>query len=70
MVFDPKIGQRVQVVCDERCGAEYRYLLSLDRKIGTLRVVARSKSRTHGVEIDGRIYAVPRGNLRKVNKND
>ena len=34
--------------------------------IGTIEIVGRGKPRNHGVMVDGVMYVVPAGNLRKV----
>lgn len=63
MMANPKVGQRVQVW--------YRKSLALTMplhgKVGTVEVVIPNKRvKNHGVRIDGKLYAVPCGNLRKV----
>lgn len=62
MMLNPRKGQRVQCwyrkpVC---------HLFSLHGKVGTVVIVSRGKPRNHGVEVDGRFYVVPCGNLRRL----
>lgn len=57
MMLNPRIGQLAQ--CWYKCRA-----MPLHGKIGVVRVASRGKPRNHGVEIAGRLYVVPCGNLR------
>lgn len=64
MIVHPYIGQAVQ--CWYRAGV--RHLVKLHGKVGVVKIVARGPGpRNHGVEIDGNLYVVPCGNLRKPN---
>jgi len=58
MMLNPRIGQRVQCWYKNRA-------LPLHGKIGIVTVVSRGKPRNHGVTIDGMLYVVPCGNLRR-----
>lgn len=58
----PKPGQTVQVWYNRRIAPT----MPLHGKTGVVRIVARGKGpRNHGVVIDGRLWVVPCGNLRK-----
>jgi len=60
MIFHPRIGQRVRVHYARRVGAVMPY----HGMHGLVRVVAAGPGpRNVGVEIDGRLVVVPRGNL-------
>lgn len=62
MLCYPKLGQRVQCWYAER----KRGIAPLHGRIGMVVVASRGPGpRNHGVEIDGRFYVVPCGNLRK-----
>lgn len=58
MLSNPTAGQRVQ------CWYKHR-AMPLHGKIGTVEIVGRGKPRNHGVMVDGVLYVVPAGNLRK-----
>lgn len=61
MMLNPRKGQRVQVWYNKRvCG-----FMPLHGKIGIVIIVCRGRPRNHGVEIEGRVYSIPCGNLRK-----
>jgi len=60
-MLKPRVGQRVQVWYAKRT----RFCAPLHGKVGTVVVVSRGKPRNHGVEIDGKLYVVPCGNLRR-----
>ncbi len=61
MISNPNKGQRVQVWY--RAGM--RDWMPLHGKIGEVEIVCKArKARNHGVLIDGKVYAVPCGNLR------
>lgn len=63
MISNPKLGQQVQVWYAKR----YAHTMPLHAKVGTVVVVCKARRcRNHGVAIDGVMYAVPCGNLRKV----
>lgn len=62
MIFHPKIGQRVRVHYAQRAA---RYM-PLHGKVGVVRIVTQGRApgpRNVGVEIDGQIVVIPRGNL-------
>jgi len=61
MIASPKTGQRVQVWYRE----SLRGFMPLHGKIGKVVVSSRGKPRNHGVEIDGTMFVIPCGNLRK-----
>jgi hypothetical protein len=69
MMTNPRIGQRVQ--CWHR--ESLRPIAPLHGRVGTVVVRARGgrrkgeakRVRNHGVEIDGRLFVVPYGHLRK-----
>lgn len=70
MMAHPRIGQRLQVwyaVKPRRRGglvpAEF---MPYHGKIGTVCIIGRSKPLNHGIDIDGKIVAIPCGNLRRV----
>lgn len=62
MLANPKQGQRVQ--CWYR--RDRAAFMPLHGKLGSVVVVSRGTPRNHGVEVDGAVYVVPCGNLRKV----
>lgn len=63
MFCRPKIDALVKV----HYGNKYCAMMPLHGRIGIVRVVATGPGpRNHGVEIDGRIYVVPCGNLNKL----
>jgi len=60
MIFHPRMGQRVRVHYAKRRAAVMPY----QGKVGVVRVVSRGPGpRNTGVEIDGQLVVVPRGNL-------
>jgi len=59
MMLNPRLGQRVQ------CWYKH-HAMPLHGKIGRIKIVSHGKPRNHGVEIEGQVYSVPCGNLRKV----
>ena len=60
MIFHPRINQRVRVHYARRAAA----YIPLHGKTGVVRVVSRGPGpRNVGVEIDGRLFVIPRGNL-------
>jgi len=63
MMLNPRIGSEVQVWYR----AQARPHMPLHGRIGTVRIVSRGPGpRNHAVEIDGEMWFVPCGNLRKV----
>ena len=58
MITNPKQGQPVQ------CWYKHR-AMPLHGKVGIVEIVVTGKPRNHGVRIDGTLYVVPAGNLRK-----
>lgn len=65
MMLNPRKGQRVQ--CWYR--KKVCRLFPLHGKVGTVVYASRGKPRNHCVEVDGRRYVVPCGNLRRVSSN-
>lgn len=66
MMGHPRLGQSVRVHYARRWGA-----MPLQDRVGVVRVVASGRGpRNHGVEIDGRIYAVPCGNLQTLRSEE
>ncbi len=61
MMLNPRLGQRVTVWYR----ANLRGSMPLHARAGIVRVRSHNKPRNHGVEIDGRVYSVPCGNLRR-----
>jgi hypothetical protein len=62
MLVHPRHGQPVQIWYNKRIAPT----MPLHGRTGTVQIIARGKGpRNHGVEIDGQVYAVPCGNLRK-----
>lgn len=61
MMLNPRIGQRVTVWY--RAGL--RDAMPLHARSGVVRVRGSAKPRNHGVEIDGKVYSIPCGNLMK-----
>ncbi len=60
MISNPRPGDRVLL----HYGPAWRRVCSaLHGRVGVVRVAGRAKPRSHGVELDGRIYVVPAGNL-------
>ena len=60
MIFHPRIGQRARVHYAKGLAAMMPY----HGKVGVVRIVSRGPGpRNVGVEIDGRLVVVPRGNL-------
>lgn len=60
MIANPKRGRVVQIWYNKRIAPT----MPLHGKIGVVEVVSRGRPRNHGVVVDGRLYAVPCGNLR------
>lgn len=64
MMANPRKGQLVRV--------HYKKSLAdwfpLHGKVGTVEIVCKGKPRNHGVVIDGKLYAIPCGNLNKYEK--
>ena len=60
MIFHPRIGQRVRVHYAKRAAS----IMPHHGKTGAVRIVTDGPGpRNVGVEIDGRLVVVPRGNL-------
>ena len=59
MLSYPQIGQRVQVWYADKT-------MPLQGMIGVVKIRSVGRPRNHGVLIDGKIYSIPCGNLRKV----
>lgn len=60
MIFHPKVGQHVRVHYAQRAAPHMPY----HGKYGVVRIVSRGPGpRNVGVEIDGQIVVIPRGNL-------
>jgi hypothetical protein len=66
MMANPKLGQLVQVWYAKR----YAHTMPLHGKIGKVVIVSKGKPRNHGVEVNGTMYAIPCGNLRKVHDTE
>jgi len=66
MICNPKKGQRVQAWYRAVVG----HVMPLHGRIGEVVIVGTGRPRNHGVEIDGTMYSIPCGNLRKVNACD
>ena len=63
MLVYPKVGTPVQIWYKRSLAAWF----PLHGRVGVVRVVAKGKGpRNHGVLVDGQLYVVPCGNLRKV----
>ena len=63
MIVYPKQGQPVQIWYKKSLA----HWFPLHGKVGTVCVVAKGKGpRNHGILVDGKLYVVPCGNLRKV----
>lgn len=60
MIASPRIGQVVQCWY----AAKVRAARPLHARVAVVEIVSRGRPRNHGVRIDGRLYAVPCGNLR------
>jgi hypothetical protein len=61
MMSYPRIGSVVQLWY----GKKWRPVAPLHGRTGTVKVSGRGKPRNHGVEIDGTVYVVPCGNIRR-----
>lgn len=61
MLSCPKVGARVQVWYR----VSLRAFMPLHAKVGIVVVSSRGRPRNHGIEIDGVLFVVPAGNLRK-----
>jgi len=61
MMANPRLGQTVQIWYKKSLADWF----PLHGKIGTVVIVCKArKCRNHGVLVEGRMYAVPCGNLR------
>jgi len=65
MLLNPKIGSRAQVWYRK----DIAETMPLHGRIGRIAVVSRGRPRNHGIEVNGVIFAVPCGNLRKPQKS-
>ena len=66
MIFHPRVGQHARLHYAKRMAA----LAPHHGKVGVVRVVAKGPGpRNVGVEIDGRVIVVPRGNLVAVDES-
>lgn len=61
VLCNPRLNQLVRI----RYAAGYAHLMPLHDMIGIIRVVGNGRPRNHGVEVQGRMYAIPAGNLMK-----
>lgn len=60
MVSNPRKGDAVVI----RYKKSLKSWFPLEGKIGTVRIVCKARRcRNHGVEVDGKVYAIPCGNL-------
>jgi hypothetical protein len=65
MLANPRIGQRVQVWYRKSLAAE----MPLHGKVGTVAIrIPNGRIKNHGVVIDGKLYAIPCGNLRQISQ--
>lgn len=58
MLTNPRPGQPVLLWYRNRS-------MPLHGRVGTVEIVSRGRPRNHGVRVDGVLYVVPCGNLRK-----
>jgi len=69
MLSNPRIGERVRVHYAEKkkpgALAAKADVMPLHGKTGIVRIRARGRPRNHGVEIDGDVYVIPAGQLRR-----
>ncbi len=61
MMLNPRIGQLVRIHYRKSLDA-----MPLQDCVGVVVVASRGKPRNHGVEVDGKVYVVPCGNLQRV----
>jgi len=61
MLVHPRLHERVTIHYAARYG---RYMPLQDRQ-GVVVLVGTGKPRNHGIEVDGRVYCVPCGNLNR-----
>ena len=61
MITNPRLGMMVQVWYRQ----QVREIMPLHGKEGTVRLASRGKPRNHLVEVEGKCYVVPCGNLRE-----
>ena len=62
MLCNPRPGQRVRVWY---CKA-LAHMMPLHGQVGVVRIVGHGKPRNHGIEVDGKTYAVNCGHLQTV----
>jgi hypothetical protein len=61
MIANPKLGQTVQIWYKKSLADWF----PLHGKVGSVAIVCKArKCRNHGVLVDGKVYAIPCGNLR------
>ncbi len=61
MLVNPRLGERVRI----HYAPQYGRWMPLQDRVGTVVILGRGKPRNHGVEVDGRLYVVPCGNLNR-----
>lgn len=61
MLVNPAVNQRVVI----RYAKSYSSTMPLHGLTGTVVVVGKGRPRNHGVNVGGKIYAIPCGNLFK-----
>lgn len=62
MIVNPRKGMTAQVWYNKRVAPT----MPLHGKIGVVTIVSKGRPRNHGIVIDGALWVVPCGNLRKV----
>ena len=65
MLANPCVGQEVRI----HYAARWRRVCPLHGQVGRVLVRGRGKPRNHGVEVAGRVYTIPCGNLQKINQS-
>lgn len=66
VIANPHKGMTVQIWYGKRRTPFPAHQMPLHGKIGTVQIVSRGKPRNHGVMVDGVVWCIPCGNLRKV----
>ena len=61
MVSNPKVGDVVRVHYKKQAAPHMPH----HGRTGVVRIASSGRPRNHGVDIDGRIIAIPAGNLMK-----
>jgi len=64
MISNPRQGDTVQVWYREGL----RHAMPLHGRVGTVVHASRGKPRNHGIRIGGKVYVVPCGHLRSLQK--